>query len=83
VPSVFVLLLLSKDSRLGPSIGSIQMACMSNSSAVDFVHDSFGTWASPVSLLFLGLPLFRGIGCWGDVVANVFISSAVLPISVW
>jgi hypothetical protein len=79
-PSVSGLLLLSQASQLGPSTGSSRMACMSNSSTVDFAW-LFRDLASPVSLFFLGLPLFWSIYCWEDVVANVFPSSTVLLIS--
>jgi hypothetical protein len=48
------------------------MARISNYSEVDFTHSLFGTWIFPASLFFLGLPLLRGIFCWGDKVSNVF-----------
>jgi hypothetical protein len=78
---VSVLLLLPQISRVVPSMGSSRIARMSNSSMADFAHGSLGTWVSPASLFFLGLPLLWGIFCWGDRASNILPSSTTLPAS--
>jgi hypothetical protein len=71
VPTMSILLILLPPSWLVPSIGSSRTTRISNFSATDLVRSSFGTWVSPTSWFFLGLPLLRGIYCWEDRAATI------------
>jgi hypothetical protein len=57
------------------------MAHMSSSSATDLARGSSENQASPASLFFLGLPLLRGIFCWGDGASTIFPPYASLSTS--
>jgi hypothetical protein len=48
------------------------MALMSSSLTTDQACDSSENWAFAASLFLLGIPLLRGICCWGDRASNVF-----------
>jgi len=69
---VSIPLVLLPISPYDPPAGSNRMVCMSSFSTTDLAHFSYETQASPTSVFFLGLPLLRGICCWGDGASTVF-----------